>query len=196
MTISTDVGITYRVDPKKVPLIFQTYRKGLDEVTDLFLRNMVRDALVKRASVLPADQLYGVAKSKLVDDVQADVIAQTKALGIIVEKVYLTGTMRLPPQVRGAIDMKVKATQFAEQRKNEVAAAKAEADKAIETARGESESKILVAQGEAEAIRIKGEALARNPALVNLMWVEKWDGKVPVYQLGGNSSTLIGLPQK
>lgn len=193
-TISTGIGVTYRVDPNKVTDIFQTYRKGLDEITNLFLRNMIRDALVKRAGVLPADQLYGPGKAQLMDDVQADVIAQTKELGIVIEKVYLTGTMNLPPQVREAIDAKIRATQFAHQRQNEVAAAKAEADKEIEKAKGDSESTLLRAQAEAEAIRIKGEALRQNPSLVSLMWVEKWDGKVPVYQLGNNSSTLIGLP--
>ncbi len=189
-TINTDIGITYRVDPTKVTTIFQTYRKGIDEITSVFLRNMVRDSLVKRAGNLPADQIYGPGKAMLMDQVQEDVVAQTKDLGIIVEKVYLTGTMRLPPSVKQSIDAKIQATQFAHQRQNEVAAAKAEADKAIETARGEAESKILVAQGEAEAIRIKGEALAKNPNLVQLMWVEKWDGVMPTHQLGDASPMI------
>ncbi len=188
--VETDVGITYRVDPNSVTKIFQTYRKGIDEITSVFLRNMIRDALVKRAGALPADKIYGEGKAALMDQVQADVIAQTKPLGIIVEKIYLTGSMRLPPNVREAINAKIKATQFAQQRENEVAAAKAEADKAIETARGESQSKILVAQGEAEAIRIKGDALRQNPNLVQLMWVEKWDGVMPTHQLG-NATPMI-----
>lgn len=189
-TINTDIGITYRVNPEKVTTIFQTYRKGIDEITSVFLRNMVRDSLVKRAGALPADQIYGPGKAALMDQVQSDVVEQTKDLGIIVEKVYLTGTMRLPATVKQSIDAKIQATQFAHQRQNEVAAAKAEADKAIETARGEAESKILVAQGEAEAIRIKGDALAKNPNLVQLMWVEKWDGVMPTHQLGDASPMI------
>ncbi|MEP7243639.1 MAG: hypothetical protein ABI885_08120 [Gammaproteobacteria bacterium] len=73
-----------------------------------------------------------------------------------------------------AIDAAIKATQFAQQRANEVAAAKAEADKAIEEARGVAESTLLKAKAEAQAIRVKGDALRENPRLVELSAIEKW----------------------
>ena len=42
MVANADIGISYSIDPNKVSEIFQTYRRGVNEITDTFLRNMVR----------------------------------------------------------------------------------------------------------------------------------------------------------
>lgn len=185
LTISADVGISYKADPAKVALLFQTYRKGIDEITQTYLRNMVRDALVTVASTRDIESIYGPGKAELLTKVEERVRAQVQPLGILVERLYWVGQMRLPATVVSAIDAKIKATQFAQQRANEVAAAKAEADKAVEQARGEAESTLLRAKAEAESIRIKGDALAQNPRLVEYTAIEKWDGKLPTYNGSG-----------
>lgn len=48
------------------------------------------------------------------------------------------------------------------------------------------------AKAEAEAIRLRGQALSRNPALVELTIAEKWDGSVPetVVQSGDGQSIV------
>lgn len=53
LSVNADVGISYAVDPTKVSVLFQKYRKGIEEITDVYLRNMVRDALVQSASTRP-----------------------------------------------------------------------------------------------------------------------------------------------
>jgi regulator of protease activity HflC (stomatin/prohibitin superfamily) len=194
LQITTDVGITYRVDEKRVADIFAKYRKGIDEITSKFLRNMVRDSMVKRAGGLGVEVLAGPGKAAFMDSVMADVQKEAARDGIIVEKLYLTGSMNLPPQVRDAINLKIKATQIAQQRENEVAAAEAEAKTAVAVADGKAKARVLEATAEAESIRVTGAALRENPKLVELRWVEKWDGKQPQTVLGGNTQTLISLP--
>lgn len=179
LAVTADVGISYRIDPNKAALVFQKYRKGVDEITDTYLRNMVRDSLVKNASNMQVESVYGAGKTKLIDQVQRDVMAQVSPLGIVVEKVYWIGELRLPEVVAQSINAKIKATQMAQQRQNEVAQAKAEADKAIESSRGTAESNLTIARAEAESIRIKGEALARNPDVLRMTAIEKWDGTLP-----------------
>lgn len=184
LAVTADVGISYRIDPDKVPLIFQKYRRGIDEITDLYLRNMVRDSLVKNASNMKVEAVYGAGKTELIEKVQSDVIVQVKDLGIIIEKVYWIGELRLPENVMTAINAKIQATQMAEQRRNEVEQAKAEAQKARETAQGEADARLTLAKAEAESIRIRGEALKENPGLVQLSAVDKWNGMLPVTMLG------------
>jgi len=94
------------------------------------------------------------------------------------------GDLRLPATVVEAINAKIGATQKAAQRENEVAQAKAEADKVIETARGEAESKLAIAKAEAQAIEIKGKSLRDNPNVIELNKVEKWNGVLPQYMTG------------
>src|SRR5690606_31525010 len=103
------------------------------------------------------ETVYGAGKADLIAEVEQMVRSQVEPIGIIVEKIYWVGELRLPQNVVDAINAKIQATQMAAQRQNEVAQAKAEADKAVEAARGEAEARLTVAKAEADAIRIKGE---------------------------------------
>lgn len=191
MEISADVGIAYNVDPSKATILFQKYRKGVDEITDTVLRNYVRDALNTETSTLAVEEIYGVGKAGLMDRATKRVKAQVEPFGIRIEKIYWINSMRLPSGVQKALNAKIEATQKAQQRENEVAQAKAEADKAREEARGVADAQLLRAEAEAKSIAIRGEALRNNPSLVELTIAEKWDGKLPEQYLGGGSDGKI-----
>lgn len=193
MNVAADVGISYTVDPTKVTVLFQKFRKGIDEITDGYLRNQVRDALVKAAGNLPIETVYGKGKTELLDTVEKNVRSQVAPVGIIVEKLYWAGTFRLPDAVVTSINSKIKATQMAQQRRNEVEQAKAEAEKAIETSRGVAESRLTVARADAESIRLKGDALRDNPQVLQLRYLEKWNGTLPT-TMAGDAGMLIQLP--
>lgn len=179
LAVTADVGISYRIDPDKAALIFQKYRKGVDEITDIYLRNMVRDSLVKNASTIPVESVYGAGKAKLIESVQADVAKQVEDIGIIIEKVYWVGELRLPKAVTDSINAKIQMTQEAQRAQNQVAKAEAEARVKIANAEGAAKSLRIVSEAQADAIRVRAAALAENPKLVELQAVEKWDGKLP-----------------
>ncbi|AXP07793.1 putative transposase [Sinorhizobium phage phiM6] len=211
MPASADIGITYSIDPTKVTDIFQKYRKGVDEITNTYLRNMVRDALVKRSSNKPLDYLYGPGKSELIENVQGDVTAQVKSLGINIEKIYWVGAIQLPPEIKDRINKKNEVGQITLQRQAEVQETIAAANKKIEEARGEAESARLKAQGQADAnlavakadaesIRLKAEAEADGikaraqsitKELVEYETVKTWKGGVPSVVTGGSGTVQI-----
>jgi regulator of protease activity HflC (stomatin/prohibitin superfamily) len=168
ISVNADVGITLHVDPTKTAELFQKYRRGMDEILDTFVHNLVRDALNERSSTMPIEDIYGKGKAQLIADAQKTVQDQLNPVGIVVEKLYLVSAPRLPDAIITAINNKMKATQMAEQRNNEIA--QAEAEKTI---------KIKEAEGEAQSIKIKGDALRDNPGLVQLEAVRKWDGHLP-----------------
>lgn len=179
MTANADIGISYSIDPDKVSVIFQTYRRGINEITDTFLRNMVRDALVKEASTKNIEYVYGAGKADLIAAVQKSVTDQVAPIGIKIDKIYWIGEIRLPAVVLDSINNKNAATQMAQQRQNEVAQAKAEADKKIEEARGQAESLLKVAEAQAKANKILAESL--TPEFVQYQAITKWDGVLPKF---------------
>ena len=176
---NADIGISYTIEADKADLIFQTYRRGVDEITDTFLHNMVRDALVTEASTKNIEYVYGAGKAELMAKVQEDVKNQVGPIGIHIDKIYWIGEIRLPQAIKDSIDAKNAATQQAQQRQNEVATAKAEADKKIATARGEAESLLTVAEAQAKA----NEVLARSltPEFVQYQAITKWNGELPKF---------------
>lgn len=194
LSVNADVGITYQLDKTKITKIFQTYRRGVDEITDTFLRNMVRDELNKQASGLPIESVYGRGKSQLIEAVERDVRAQVAPIGILVDRIYWIGELRLPDNVTRSINAKIQATQMSEQRRNEVAQAQAEADKARAEAAGQADAKLTLAKADAQAIQIRGDALRDNPGLVQLNAVDKWDGHLPTYMLGDGATPFVTLP--
>jgi regulator of protease activity HflC (stomatin/prohibitin superfamily) len=193
MVANADVGISYSIDPAKVSTIYQTYRRGVEEITDTFLRNMVRDSLVKQASSKPIEYIYGAGKAEMMSKVQQEVANTVKERGIIINQIYWIGEIRVPDVVKTAIDAKIEATQKAQQRANEVATAKAEADKKIEEARGQAESILKVAEAQAKANKLVASSLTSE--LVQYFGLEKWDGKLPMYT-GGGAVPMIQIPQK
>lgn len=191
LTVNADVGISYAIDPARVTDIYQTYRRGVDEITDTFLRNMVRDSLVKVASDKPVEYVYGAGKAKLMEDVQNMVKEQVAAQGIQISKIYWIGEIRLPPKVIDSINAKIEATQKAQQRQNEVAQAKAEADKKVEEARGQADSILKVAEAQAKANQLLSESLTAE--LMQYKALEVWDGKLPTTMIPGQATPFVNV---
>lgn len=189
LEINADIGITYKINPLKVNLIFEKYKRGIDEITDTYLRNMVRDALVKRTSVLDVEYIYGRGRTELIEQVTSDVDSVCRPIGIEIEKIYWIGRIKLPDAVKGAIDSKIKATQIAQQRENELREAEAAAKKKVAEAEGQAESILLRAKAQAEANKLLQNSISN--VLVDYEKVKKWDGKLP--QVVSDGSTLLNL---
>lgn len=193
MEVNADIGITYAIDPSKVTDIFQKYRKGINEITDVYLRNMVRDALVSEAGSRPVEAVYGEGKADIIARVQERVRQQVEPFGINIERIYWIGAVRLPPAMTQALNAKLQATQMAEQRRNEIEQAKAEAEKAREAARGEADAKLIVARADADAIKLKAEALRANSDVATLNAIEKWNGVMPTFMGADGAMPFIQL---
>jgi prohibitin 2 len=56
----------------------------------------------------------------------------------------------------------------------------------------EADTAIIRAKGEAESIMIRGDALKKNPAFVDLQIVDKWDGITPAI-IGGGDKVMLSL---
>lgn len=187
LSVNADIGISYRIDPNMVTSIFQKYRKGIDEITNIYLRNIIRDAFAVVSSNKPVEFVYGEGKAELREEVERIVKSKVEPIGIIIEQISLVGNLRLPESVVEALNLKISATQRAQQRENEVKEAKAEADKRIETARGEAESIKVIALAQAEANKIISNSITST--LVEYKRIEKWNGIMPIYMGGGDLPT-------
>ncbi|MCS7004250.1 MAG: SPFH domain-containing protein [Cytophagales bacterium] len=175
---SFDVSLNYLTPPENVVKIFKKYRKPVYELEKTVLRNYLRDAFNKTASQFTADMLYERrAEFEAISDSLIRAILEPE--GFVIEQVVILNELRLPESVVENINQKVAATQIAIKKQQEVAQARADADKKIEEARGEAESLLIRARAEAEANRLRQQTL--NQLIIQQKWIEKWDGKLPVY---------------
>lgn len=176
--VHANVGVSFHINNEKVADVFQKYREGVNEIRNIPLRNAVRNAFQRRAANYEVEQLYSTAKTKLLEDVTSDVRAEFSPLGIEVDSLSLVGNFKLPENVTAALNSKIAAIQKAQQRENEVAEAKAQADKDI-----------AQAKGVAQANQIKMQSL--TPTLLQWEAIQKWDGKLP--QIASGAVPFISL---
>jgi regulator of protease activity HflC (stomatin/prohibitin superfamily) len=200
MDCSVDLGVAMHFDPALIPVMFQTYHKGEDDIRAIVVRNTMRDALNKICGTMPVESIYGGGKGKLIDSLQTVVFNTLKNTGIIIDKVYLIGTVRIPDPVKNALDAKVKMTQEAQAKENEVQKERAQADILVAKTRGVTESQVLTAKANAESILLEAKAQAEANKLINSSLsntlieykkIEKWNGELPT--VTGGSTPIIDL---
>lgn len=52
---------------------------------------------------------------------------------------------------------------------------------------------ITKAEAEAKALQIKGQSVLNNPKVVELEWINKWNGQLPTYMLGSGTNIMLGM---
>lgn len=186
--LSADVGVQYSIEEEQVPQIFQTFRMGNDELSDRVLYRIVRDTFNQLSSGRNVEEIYGSGKRDFLAEINTTVKTKAKEIGVKVDEVSLLGSIRLPANILEALNAKIAATQKAQQRENEVAQAKAEADKKIEEARGTAESMKLTNQ------EVSDKVLRLRELENQAAWIEKWNGAVPTTLAGEGGSMILSLP--
>lgn len=132
----------------------------------------VKDAARVVFNKYSADSI--VSHRELVDKSLDDYVRATfNREGFTLEQ--LTPGISYPKSYEEAINAKNKAIQEEMRVSNEVKVAEAEARKA----EAEAKKRIVAAQAEAEANRLRTQTL--TPQILEKAWIDKWDGKLPVY---------------
>lgn len=193
MDVTAKLGIEYNIDPAKAATVFATYRKGIDEITMVNMRQYISDGLIKNASRMDINQLTQGGKTTLLDGVTKELREKLEPIGIRVVKISWMSDLVYPESVRQSINQKIEATQRALLRENEVAQSRAEAEKARVAAQGEADAQLTRARAEAESIAIKAKALRDNPDILQLNAIERWDGKLPVYMTAGSPMPFVNI---
>ena len=192
--VNADIALAYTFVADKVPQIFVEFRQDPEVITHGFMRNEINNAFNRVASTMKASDIFGERKQYLLDNVKSNLNAQLGPKGFKFELISFHGGLRVDQSVQARINAVLEASQRAIEAETKVKQSKAEADQVIEKARGEKESNIAKAEGEARSIALKAEAQSKanlvlaqslTPTLVQYEALQRWDGKLPVYNGGG-----------
>lgn len=188
MAVSAEMGITYHLRSEAIPSIFQKYRRGMEEITNTFIRNYIRDAINMAASHTKIEDLYN-GKQAFFEDIEASVRKDLSPIGIELSRLYLIGRFHFPETVITALNAKIEAMQRAQQRENELREAQAEAQKQVAKAQGAASCMILKAESEAKANLVLAQSI--TPTLIQWQAVQAWDGRLPA--VTGEGIPLINI---
>ena len=180
--------MNYSVKREKVPAIFAKYRRSLPEIEEGFLKTAVYDAFRLATNKYTADELIS---NRAVFEVEVRRLLEGQLLkeGFIINQ--FTSNLIYPETFKRSIEAKNNAVQSALRAENEVKTAEAQAKIKIATANGNAQAMLTAAKAEAEANSLKQKTI--TPMLLQLEWINKWNGKLPVTMLGDKTSSMIGI---
>lgn len=122
----------------------------------------------------------------------SDKISKANIRGINLGNIELTN-IDFSDEFEKAVEAKVVATQKAQQTVNETVQVREKAKQRVYEAKADAEALTETAKAQAEAMRIKSKALTENKSLVEYEAVQRWDGRLPQYILGGGVTPFIQL---
>lgn len=177
-TVNTDIVINWHLDASKVNKIYQQVGDEAS-VVDRIMVPAVNE-VVKAATAQKTASEVLAKRAELKADVDRLLSERLLKFNVILEDVSIVN-VNFSPEFNKAIEQKQVAQQEAERAlfKTQEASATAQAT-------------INLARGEAEANRLKQQSLSSE--LLQLRAIEKWDGKLPMYN--GGATPFINIPSR
>lgn len=180
--------VNYSVQREKVPFIFAKYRRTLESIEEGFLKTTIYDAFRMTANAYTAEELISnrqVFETKVRAKLDADLVKE----GFVISQ--LTSNLGYPETFKKAIEAKNNAVQAALTAENQVKTAEAQAKIKVATAEGNAQAMLATAKAEAESYKLKQTAI--TPMLLQQMWIEKWNGRLPETMLGSGTNMMYNV---
>ena len=175
--ITSKIALNYHLDPGSVNKIWQEVGKSYNT---RIIAPAIQEAVKATTAKFTAEELI-TKREEVKEQIKLNLAERIKEWGIMVDEFNIID-FSFSAAFNDAIEAKVTAEQL-----------KLKADMDLERIKIEADQKIAEARGKAEAIRVEAQALYANPKIVELRWIEKWDGKVPTYW--GEATPFIGINQ-
>ena len=186
--VTTQVVLNYRPDPAAVGTLVREI--GTDyqaKVIDPAIQESVKAATAQ----FTAESL--ITQRPLVSDsIKQVLVTRLAPRGITVQDLSIT-EFNFSAEFSKAIEAKQVAEQDALRAERELRRVQIEAQQQVAQANAQAEARLTVAKSEAEALRLQREVI--SPALLQLRFIEKWDGVLPRFSTGGQGLVpLINVP--
>lgn len=184
--IYVGMNCTAMIEEKDAAKFLYRYNNTpLETVIDTDIKKLVEDRFNIETAKYTSTEL-GAKKGEIMEAVKEYVIPYFKEYGITITVLGMKeGVSYENDEIQKAIDAKFASEQelVIQQNKNEAALAKAEAD---------ATATIMAAEAQAKANGLLSESM--TPALLEKMYYEKWDGKLPYIYGGDGMTPIIQVP--
>ena len=174
-TVESTVALNYMIDPLKTAALYQDVGR---QYNTRIIRPALQESMKAATADYTAEELI-TKRAEVREAIKAILIGKLDEHGILVDAFNIVD-FDFSDNFNASIEAKVKAEQEALTAKNKLEQVKFEAEQAVEQARGK-----------AEAIRIEAEALEKNPQVLELRALERWNGSLP--KVTGGAATLISV---
>lgn len=193
-----DVSISWRIDPNEASWIYQnvTESDGGNSGRYIWLeenviRTKLKSALALTVSNYSPIEVYSTKREEIQQKVAERIKLEIEPYKLILDQIDLR-EVYYNADYENAINNK----KLAEQEALRLVEVTKQKEEQLKQAEIEKNIAIQKAEGEAKALQIKGNSLSMNPKIIQLEWINKWDGKLPQYMMGNGQGVILSLPNQ
>jgi regulator of protease activity HflC (stomatin/prohibitin superfamily) len=184
------VSVNYRLATDQVEKIYSEFG-GQDGIVTRLLDRQVPEEVKNvfgRFNAVTAIQ----ERERLSREVQESIQKAASNTMLIVESVQVEN-IDFSDAYEQSIEQRMLAEVEVQKVQQNAEREKVQAEIAVIQARAQADAVKLQGDAEAHAINARGKALRDNPALIELVQAEKWDGKLPTTMVPGQTVPFINV---
>lgn len=196
--VGFDVSVSWRITPTEASWIYQNVTENDGGNTgrymwleDNVIRTKLKSALALTVSNYTPIEVYSTKREEIQLRVDERMRKEILAYKLILDQIDLR-EVYYNPEYEAAINAK----KLAEQEAMRLVEVTKQKEEQLKQAEIEKNIAIQKAEGEAKALQIKGNSLSLNPKIIQLEWINKWDGKLPNYMMGNGQGVILSLPNQ
>ena len=189
------ISASWRIDPEYGWWIYDNVSEldGADNGRFYWLEENVIKAKLKSALALTASkytpiEVYSNKREEIQDLTYEKMKNDIASYHLILEQIDIR-EVYYNPEYEQSINQK----KLEEQKALTLIEVTKQKEELLKQAEIEKNIDITKAEAEAKALQIKGQSISNNPRIVELEWINKWNGQLPTYMLGNNQSVMLGL---
>jgi regulator of protease activity HflC (stomatin/prohibitin superfamily) len=192
-----DVSVSWRIMPEEASWIYSnvTENEGGDKGRYIWLEENVIRAKLKSALALTVSnytpiEVYSVKREEIQNHIVKRMREEMLQYRLVVEQLDLREVFYNPEY-----EQSINAKKLAEQEVLRLFEVTKQKEEQLKQSEIDKNIAIQMAEGEAKALQIKGSSIAQNPKIIQLEWINKWNGELPTYMMGDGQGVILNLPK-
>jgi len=192
-----DVSINWRIDPEQASWVYANISADQDGegkyhwIEENIIRPAVKSVMPQTVSKYTPIECYSDKRSAIQSEVQTALKKELANNHLIVDVAQIR-EVYYNPQYEQSINQK----KLEEQKVLTMIQITRQKDEALKQATIDKNIAIEKAEGEAKSLQIKGQSIASNPKIIDLEWINKWNGELPQYMMGNGQGVIMNMPNK
>lgn len=193
-----DVSVSWKIEADNASWIYANISENDGGISGRYywleenvIRPKLKSAMALTVSNYSPIEAYSVKRQEIQDNILQRMRKEVKGYHLIVDQVDMREVF-YNPQYESAINSK----KLAEQEVLRLVEVTRQREEELKQSSIEKDISIQRAEGEAKALQIKGNSITNNPNIIQLEWINKWDGSLPQYMMGNGQGVMINLKDK
>lgn len=199
--VHVDASVIFAIDPTQV---VNVHIRWQDRYTNGMVRPVVRGVIRDAVAQFGIEEVYSTNRLEMTNLITAELERRFQDNGLIMID-FVLRNIAFSEEYAASVEQKQIAEQLSqqaffvvEQRRQEAEQARqvaqGQADAAVISAQGAADARLIEAEAEATALRMLAEAIAQNPNVLVLEYIQKLAPNIQVMLVPADNPFLLPLP--